>query len=103
MTTLAFLLVLAALAGILVVVGWRRVLSADRPLLFGHMLLRQGARLPELTSLTGRELGRAVRRCTLCSSQQRCSAWLEQEHPHESYQAFCPNAGFIEDAKGLRL
>jgi hypothetical protein len=99
MTTALAILSLVVIA--LTVVGWRRVMSADRPLLLGQMLLRQGAKVPELTALTGRELGRAVRRCTLCTSTERCSTWLAKDESH-GYEAFCPNAGFIEELKRVR-
>ena len=66
------------------------------------MLLRQGAEVPELSQRAGRELGRAVRRCMSCSSAERCSAWLAQGE-REGYDAFCPNAGFIEQLKKVRV
>ena len=81
--------------------GWRRAMSVQRPLLLGEMLMRQGPDLSELSSLRGRELGRAVRRCMLCGSAERCSSWLQQGG-REGFEAFCPNAGFIGELKRTR-
>lgn len=84
------------------VAGWRRAMRVQRPLLLGAMLMRQGPNLSQLSSLHGRELGRAVRRCMLCGSAERCSSWLQQGG-REGFDAFCPNAGYIEELKRIRL
>jgi hypothetical protein len=101
MTTAIALFALLTLAACVFVGRWRHLMKLDR-LSLGEMLLRQGAELPELSQLAGRELGRAVRRCMSCSSAQRCGAWLDKGE-REGYEAFCPNAGFIEDLKKIRL
>lgn len=77
-------------------------MKPDRPLPLGAMLLRQGANFVELGSLQGREFARAMRRCMSCSAPARCSAWLAGRD-REGYDAFCPNAGFIEELRRIRL
>ena len=77
-------------------------MKSARPLPLGAMLQRQGANFVELGALQGREFARALRRCMSCSSAERCSAWLAKGG-REGYDAFCPNAGFIEDLKRIRL
>ena len=77
-------------------------MRSARPLPLGAMLLRQGANFLELGSLQGREFERALRRCMSCGSAARCSAWLA-EGGRDGYDVFCPNAGFIEDLKRIRL
>ena len=101
-TAIAFLAVLAGALACLFIAGWRRILKADRPLPLGEMMLRHGAHLPQVGNLAGRELGRAVRRCLSCGSAERCRTWLAEDR-NQGYEAFCPNAGFIEELKRIRL
>jgi hypothetical protein len=76
-------------------------MEEERLLLFGDLLRRQGDEVLRMAVAgAGYDFMRAVRRCVKCEARARCSAWLDTGLS-EGYEAFCPNAGFIERIRSL--
>ncbi|SLN44234.1 DUF6455 family protein [Oceanibacterium hippocampi] len=53
---------------------------------------------------TGRPIGRgrlsdALDRCRACAWRAPCIAWLAHGRPRNGYDAFCPNAAFVNDLR----
>lgn len=76
---------------------WRDVES--RPVFLEQLLRRQGDAVAHRALASGsREFAVAVQRCLACSEAAQCRAWLASG-AREGYDAFCPNAGYIERMK----
>jgi hypothetical protein len=75
--------------------------ASDNPVLLGEMLGRQGADTLRLAVASGgHDFARAVRQCGSCGEMAQCRSWLESGR-REGYEAFCPNAGYVERVAGL--
>jgi len=91
------LVVFAMLACALVGPGYRD----EGPVLLERMLRRHGDELARQALASGSaEFASAVRQCARCSEAARCHAWLAGD-AREGYQAFCPNAGYVERMQRL--
>lgn len=76
-------------------------MQEERTLLLGELLRSQGDGVLRMAVAgAARDFMRAVRRCTKCQAAAHCSAWLGAGK-HEGFEAFCPNAGFIERIRSL--
>lgn len=48
----------------------------------------------------GVALTRAIERCLMCPTAERCGAWLrDAHHAQDGYRGFCPNAGLLDVAR----
>jgi hypothetical protein len=73
----------------------------ERPVLIGEMLDRQGSDAMHMALASGgADFARAVRRCVGCAEAARCRSWLDAGR-REGYDAFCPNAGYVERIAAL--
>lgn len=89
------ILVLAALA------LWR-AMTDERPLLLAEVLRLAGVDMAAHVTGTGaREFALAARRCMDCGVRGECEAWLGKPAA-QSYEAFCPNAGYVARLKRAR-
>lgn len=87
-----FIVAVAILSGM-------QAVADNSPTLLSKVLAAQGLDpLQAMSSSEGREFGLAVRRCTRCGGRDRCRAWLASG-ARDGYQAFCPNAAFIQSLK----
>src|SRR5689334_8978694 len=78
---------------------WRAI-NDERPLLLAEMLALEGIDMAAQARGTGAgQFALAATKCADCGARGRCEAWLAGRHGG-SYQAFCPNAGYIA---GLKL
>lgn len=81
------------------VMSGMQAVADNSPTLLSQVIAAQGLDpLQAMASTEGREFGLAVRRCTRCSGRERCRAWLSSG-ARDGYQAFCPNAAFIQSLK----
>src|SRR4051812_47513692 len=72
-----------------------------RPVLLAEMLRRQGNDVARLALSTGGPgFANAVRQCLDCKASARCNAWLDSG-ARASYDAFCPNAGYVSRMRDL--
>ena len=91
---LAWLLILAVLAGTVAVEAWR-AMRGEPALPLSGLLERKGLSLIQAEEAVGTAgLGAAARRCAACGSRQACAralrwGWLGFRAPP------CPNAGFF--------
>ena|SRR5437763_3941973 len=70
-----------------------------RPLFLEQVLRRQGDALARRALASGsRDFSIAVQRCLACTEAAQCRAWLSSP-ARDGFQAFCPNAAFIERQK----
>ena len=94
----------AIVAGFIVyilVMTWRRGGDAAAPLQLGEMLYRQGDGVARAAIAPGgRDFAIAVRGCVGCKEAARCREWLDSGE-RDGYQAFCPNAGFVDRMKQI--
>jgi hypothetical protein len=87
-------------AGIVVTL-WNRGLDDSSPVLLEQMLRRQGDAAARVALACGdRNFAFALRQCTRCSRSAECRAWLTSG-ARDGYQAFCPNAGYVQRMKLL--
>jgi hypothetical protein len=76
--------------------------SDERPLLLSELLALEGVDMGARVKGAGaRQFALAARACMRCAAHERCADWLCGEG-HAGYQAFCPNAGYIERMKNWR-
>jgi hypothetical protein len=95
----AALIALVAIAGRALWVMWRGTMIEERPVLMHRMLKRQGVTIAGVEDYATLEQAcHAARRCVACRDLEACKAWLDGGKT-ESYEAFCPNAEFIEQLK----
>jgi hypothetical protein len=88
---------LAAIA--ITVLAWRG--SQAVPVLLYEMLHRQGGEVARFALASeGRSFGVAMQECAACQAKARCRAWLDSGDG-ESFEAFCPNAGYVTRMRGL--
>jgi len=85
----------------IVVMTWWRGWPVSPSLQLGEMLLRQGERVARTAIAPGgNDFALVVRRCVGCKEAARCRAWLDSGQ-REGYDAFCPNAGFVDRMKQI--
>lgn len=76
---------------------WRG--NDNEPLLLGEMLSRTGADVRRLASeAAALDRSLAAYRCLGCQRSVECRRWLGSG-ARDGYQAFCPNAAFIDSVK----
>jgi hypothetical protein len=105
MDTLAMVVVVASLSGLILAVGWtihglwRIVMREDRPVLVYRMLEHLGLSMNRfLYPAEVEQFATATRRCLMCRDRATCLAWLERDGK-TGYEAFCPNADFISKVR----
>lgn len=103
--TMVSVLIGAALIALVVIaaramwVMWRAALIEERPMLMHRMLQRQGVTIAGVVDYATLDRAcSAARRCAACRDLEACMAWLEGGKT-EGYQAFCPNAEFVQSLK----
>ncbi len=78
---------------------WRRAMRDDRPLPLSIMMRRLHIEPAAAAAASGFALGAAARRCAACPAEAECRAWLASGR-HEGYERFCPNAAWLDRARG---
>ena len=79
----------------------RRAALEEQPVHLGAMLAAQGEQvLRRAAAGGGQDFMLAVRRCVHCDAAAECRAWLDLGR-RDGYEAFCPNAGYVDRLKGL--
>ena len=92
-TALGFGIVALAVAGL-----WRAAVD-ERRLLLAEVLAFEGIDMSEHVTGTGaRQYALAAGRCMRCGAREQCEGWLAGRHAG-GYEAFCPNAGYVERLK----
>lgn len=98
----AALAALVAMAARATWVMWRAAMIEERPLLMHRMLQRHGVTIAGAVDYATLDRAcSAARRCVACRDLEECRAWLDQGKT-EGYEAFCPNAGFVQALKAKR-
>ena|SRR5689334_3729156 len=99
--TIAFLGGSALICGIVLfaALGLWRAMTDERPLLLSELLALEGVDMaPRIRGVGAAQFGTAARKCMACAARARCEEWLggRRDSP---YQAFCPNAGYVQRMK----
>jgi hypothetical protein len=92
-TALAFVIVALAAIGL-----WRAVCD-ERPLLLAEVLAFEGIDMGEhVTGAGARQFALAASKCMRCGAREPCEGWLAGRHAG-GYEAFCPNARYVDRLK----
>jgi hypothetical protein len=99
---MGFVLLFAAIVALLffAYAGWRRATSREKDLQIWGVMRRAGI-APQDGAGGDAQMAQAVRRCVLCPSIEECDHWLASGK-REGLGAFCPNAGFFAQQKGVK-
>jgi hypothetical protein len=94
----ALALGIAAIAAL----GLWRAMNDERPLLLSDLLAFEAIDMGEHATDAGvRQFALAAKICMQCDARDRCEAWLAGREPG-GYEAFCPNAEYIERLRTSR-
>ena len=87
----------------LALLGMWRAISDERPLLLSRLLAFEGIDMAErLGDTDARQFALAARKCMFCAERERCESWIARKQPG-GYESFCPNTGYIERMKLVRI
>lgn len=79
--------------------GLWRAMTDERPLLISELLALEGVDFAaQARGVSARQFALAARKCMQCVARERCEEWLGTRRG-ASYQAFCPNAGYVARMK----
>ena len=87
----------------LALLGMWRAMADERPLFLSELLAFEGIDMAERIRGTGaRQFALAARKCMQCAERERCESWIARKLPG-GYESFCPNTGYIERMKLVRI